>query len=314
MYMATMPPMQGASFLDSPTVVNHEYEEEQMFSGVLEKVIAELRVIMMKDLSKKMVETSAFKSFEGWWDGEKNRQKSQKVIPNATEKVTVAKATTAPMTKMSDLDSISTLFDNQSKGLARAFGVGGLLGLRGAVPKLPSFRRKFRPPSPPLPDEKFRGPRTPDGSDNDDVSDVESLPAKGKTKKALLDDTDKSDSDSDDEEDEEDSSSGISEEEEEDSEEESSADEEEADEDEDVEMQSDKDDSEPEEDSASHKLQEQDKHKLENGDVTTTNEDVMSEDSRSRLSPILEVEDRKDIEEDVTREDDINRSGVGEVT
>lgn len=81
MYMATMPPMQGASFLDSPTVVNHEYEEEQMFSGVLEKVMAELRVIMMKDLSKKMVETSAFKSFEGWWDGEKNRQKVSGVFP-----------------------------------------------------------------------------------------------------------------------------------------------------------------------------------------------------------------------------------------
>ena len=81
MYMATMPPMQGVSFLDSPMVVNHEYEEEQMFSGVLEKVIAELRVIMMKDLSKKMVETSAFKSFEGWWDGEKNRQKVSSVFP-----------------------------------------------------------------------------------------------------------------------------------------------------------------------------------------------------------------------------------------
>ena len=33
--------------------------------------------------------------------------------------------------------------------------------------------------------------------DNDDISDVESLPAKGKTKKSLIEDTDKSDSDSD---------------------------------------------------------------------------------------------------------------------
>ena len=72
--VSMMTPMPGTSFLNSPSV-NHEYEEEQMFSGVLEKVIAELRVVMMKDLSKKMVETSAFKSFEGWWDNEKNIQK-----------------------------------------------------------------------------------------------------------------------------------------------------------------------------------------------------------------------------------------------
>ena len=55
--------------------------------------------------------------------------------------MSVAKVTSAPTSRMSDLDSsLSSLFDNQSKGLARAFGGGGLLGLRGAVPKLPSFR------------------------------------------------------------------------------------------------------------------------------------------------------------------------------
>ena len=55
--------------------------------------------------------------------------------------MSVAKVTAAPTSRMSDLDSsLSSLFDNQSKGLARSFGGGGLLGLRGAVPKLPSFR------------------------------------------------------------------------------------------------------------------------------------------------------------------------------
>ena len=78
LYMQNMYNMQATmlspSYLNVRTV-DHEYEESRMFSGVLDRVIAELRAIMTKDLSKKMVETSAFKSFEGWWDGEKNTHK-----------------------------------------------------------------------------------------------------------------------------------------------------------------------------------------------------------------------------------------------
>ena len=84
LYMQNVYAMQATmlspSYLNARTV-DHEYEETEMFSGVLERVIAELRVIMTKDLSKKMVETSAFKSFEGWWDGEKNRHKVGATLP-----------------------------------------------------------------------------------------------------------------------------------------------------------------------------------------------------------------------------------------
>jgi hypothetical protein len=45
--------------------------------------------------------------------------------------------------------TLAALFD-QKEGSMGGFGMGGLLGIRGAIPKLPSFRRpKFRPSPPP---------------------------------------------------------------------------------------------------------------------------------------------------------------------
>ncbi len=53
---------------------------EAMFSSTLDQVIDQMKVIMRKDLRKKMVESSAFKSFEGWWDCENDKHKVSIVI------------------------------------------------------------------------------------------------------------------------------------------------------------------------------------------------------------------------------------------
>jgi len=49
----------------------------------------------------------------------------------------VVKPPTADITSM----SLASLFENtESGGFSLGFGSGGLLGLRGAMPKMPSFR------------------------------------------------------------------------------------------------------------------------------------------------------------------------------
>ena len=48
---------------------------EVTFSDVLENFVKELKDIMTKDLCKKMVETSAFKCYESWWDEEEQKTK-----------------------------------------------------------------------------------------------------------------------------------------------------------------------------------------------------------------------------------------------
>lgn len=50
-------------------------EEEKQFNAVMEQIMSELKVIMRRDLQKKMVENSAFKSFESWWDYEDKTMK-----------------------------------------------------------------------------------------------------------------------------------------------------------------------------------------------------------------------------------------------
>lgn len=59
--------------------VNDPKEEadkhEITFTDVLENFVKELKDIMCKDLCKKMVETSAFKTYETWWDREEEKTK-----------------------------------------------------------------------------------------------------------------------------------------------------------------------------------------------------------------------------------------------
>ena len=45
-----------------------EARKSPITSAVLEKVITELKEIIKKDICKKMIEMTAFKSFESWWD------------------------------------------------------------------------------------------------------------------------------------------------------------------------------------------------------------------------------------------------------
>ncbi|KAJ8866825.1 hypothetical protein PR048_032686 [Dryococelus australis] len=51
------------------------HNSDFIFSAVLEKVIAELKQILKRDFNKKMIENTAFKTFENWWDECENKHK-----------------------------------------------------------------------------------------------------------------------------------------------------------------------------------------------------------------------------------------------
>lgn len=62
----------------SPMIGQTKAESEAMekkFINVLEGFVKELKSVMQKDMCKKMVENSAFKSFDGWWSDESEKFK-----------------------------------------------------------------------------------------------------------------------------------------------------------------------------------------------------------------------------------------------
>jgi len=98
---------------------------------VLSRVVNELKQILKKDFNKKMIENTAFKLFEVWWD-EKKSEKSQthgggeNAIVNNTVKEDVK-----PQALSSLLEQATPLGLNYD-----GFG----LGIRASMPKMPSFR------------------------------------------------------------------------------------------------------------------------------------------------------------------------------
>lgn len=64
---------------------NPDYDPEadyvtHMFNTVLNEFVKELKSIMQRDLCKKMVETSAFKYFENWWDQQEEKHKVSRLF------------------------------------------------------------------------------------------------------------------------------------------------------------------------------------------------------------------------------------------
>lgn len=128
-------------------------------NGVLNRVVNELKQILKKDFNKKMIENTAFKLFEVWWD-EKKSEKSQNqggdnTIVNNSNKEEVPKP-----------QGISLLLE---QGTSLGFNYDGFgLGIRASMPKMPSFRRKIKAPSPLPQDEDSRQ------SDHGDTEIIES--------------------------------------------------------------------------------------------------------------------------------------------
>ncbi|GBN69887.1 Histone-lysine N-methyltransferase SETD1B [Araneus ventricosus] len=154
------PPPIGVADPHAPTI-----------SGVLASVIKEMKQVMKKDISKKMVEATAFKRFEQWWDEQVHQDK----LKSAGD----APVKTPEKTQPPAFSPLSALFEKDRSSFG--FGMEGAgigLGLRATMPRMPSFRRKIikAPSPPPLDDEDSKKAEESDTekvkSDSDEESSV----------------------------------------------------------------------------------------------------------------------------------------------
>ncbi|XP_068901901.1 histone-lysine N-methyltransferase SETD1 isoform X4 [Tenebrio molitor] len=119
-------------------------------NAVIQQITQELKAILKKDFNKKMVEMTAFKKFEAWWEEESSKENKNK--GEVGEKLVQTR------------DNINVLLEANRENLySNVDSVGFGLGLKASLPKMPSFRRK-KIPSPVREDEDSRKL-----SDNDEI-------------------------------------------------------------------------------------------------------------------------------------------------
>uniref|UniRef100_A0A336MTJ1 [histone H3]-lysine(4) N-trimethyltransferase n=1 Tax=Culicoides sonorensis TaxID=179676 RepID=A0A336MTJ1_CULSO len=113
---------------------------EKTIKSVLDRMTEELKVILKRDFNKRMIEGFAYKKYEAWWDEkERNKSKGENEVPNRQDNK-------APDINQLLVNNRETFNDQSSI----------CLGLRAAIPKLPSFRRIRKAPSPVQQDEDSR--------------------------------------------------------------------------------------------------------------------------------------------------------------
>ncbi|XP_022102155.1 histone-lysine N-methyltransferase SETD1A-like [Acanthaster planci] len=135
------PPMPNAqseqSWHSSPPKAD---PREELISELLKTTYIELKKIMKKDLGRKMVESSAFKSLEAWWDDCERKSKEPLRVSTDNEKP-------SPKVQPSPLMSFSFRSSSWNQGLSQGKNLGlesiGLgLGVRATMPRMPSFKVK----------------------------------------------------------------------------------------------------------------------------------------------------------------------------
>ncbi|XP_061389133.1 histone-lysine N-methyltransferase SETD1 [Musca vetustissima] len=119
---------------------------------VVKKVSDELKQILKRDFNKKMIENTAFKNFETWWDEQMQKNRRHKnEAEKITEKpslVTTLTSTSIPTTTRIDKPPDINQLINTHRDISDFSSNYPALGLRAAIPKLPSFRRIRKQNSP----------------------------------------------------------------------------------------------------------------------------------------------------------------------
>lgn len=133
------------------------YEEDpykRHIEEVVQRVSDELKQILKRDFNKKMIENTAFKNFEAWWDDQmKTNRKHKSDAEKTSEKsilssTTLATSATVPTTTRLDKPPDINQLINSHRDLSDFNSGYPALGLRASIPKLPSFRRIRKQPSP----------------------------------------------------------------------------------------------------------------------------------------------------------------------
>ena len=141
-----------------------EEREKPLISEVVDHVVNELKEIIKRDIKKKMIESTGFKSYESWWDENESKNKmiknkSDTLSSNAisssfsnTNNMTANIFAACPGLNISSIQKslIPSMMNSRvAAPTQESTSFAGLgLGLGRLIPKMPSFRRKFKAPSP----------------------------------------------------------------------------------------------------------------------------------------------------------------------
>uniref|UniRef100_A0A1A9W877 [histone H3]-lysine(4) N-trimethyltransferase n=1 Tax=Glossina brevipalpis TaxID=37001 RepID=A0A1A9W877_9MUSC len=142
------------NYFNESTDISHQDPYKRYIEEVVKRVSDELKQILKRDFNKKMIENTAYKSFEAWWDEQlqKSRHKAKRENEKTSEKSTIVpvvlSTTAAPMTTRIDKPPDINQLINSHRDMSDFNSPFPALGLRASIPKLPSFRRIRKQPSP----------------------------------------------------------------------------------------------------------------------------------------------------------------------
>ncbi|KAH8417345.1 hypothetical protein KR222_009156, partial [Zaprionus bogoriensis] len=126
-------------------------ELKQNVKQVMNFIVEELKQILKRDVNKRMIEMTAFKNFEGWWD-EQSAKARTKQLSTAPE-TAMSNSTVEKQISKEKPPDINNLINSQRE--MPDFQSFSSIGIRAAMPKLPSFRRVPKNTSP-IPDKLER--------------------------------------------------------------------------------------------------------------------------------------------------------------
>ncbi|KAM7359326.1 SET domain containing 1 isoform 1-T3 [Cochliomyia hominivorax] len=144
-----------SSFMGHHSNVYDEDPYKRYIEEVVKRVSDELKQILKRDFNKKMIENTAYKNFEAWWDEQiqksrRHKSENEKVASEKSTGIVAAaiNSTTAPTTNRIDKPPDINQLINSHRDLSDFNSAYPALGLRASIPKLPSFRRIRKQPSP----------------------------------------------------------------------------------------------------------------------------------------------------------------------
>ncbi|XP_011200659.3 histone-lysine N-methyltransferase SETD1 isoform X1 [Bactrocera dorsalis] len=111
---------------------------KKQIDAVVERVSIELKQILKRDFNKKMIENTAYKNFETWWDDQLQKSRYKERTSVMSDKISQLSIATV-VKSIEKAPDINQLINSQCD--MSDLNSFTSLGLRASIPKLPSFRR-----------------------------------------------------------------------------------------------------------------------------------------------------------------------------
>lgn len=131
---------------------------------VYRNICGELETVVKRDIFKKLVQASAFKALESWWDNQSKPKTTPMSTTSSSRSVSMGTHPTStvglPSNSGTDPSAIGPSPFDRSHSM--------LLGLRASLPKLPSFKVK-RPPQPPKTEQQSLSSRKRSNTESSDL-------------------------------------------------------------------------------------------------------------------------------------------------